>query len=191
MTAWPSRAPADILLLMTYGDPGAMATRVLLSAPEIDELVRELEALRAAHQAELAERLSDARASGSAGDDDDRLAVLEDAAVDGARITQLEQLLRCASVVDAAPTADDGAGLGSVVRVRDVPTGRTAEYELVGRRGAGAGDGQVSLGSPVGEALIGVRPEDVVRVELPHGRARTLRVLGVRTRTVDPGTTPA
>jgi transcription elongation GreA/GreB family factor len=39
---------------------------------------------------------------------------------------------------------------------------------------------EVTPSSPVGEALIGARPGDQVRVELPSGRVRVLRVLEVR-----------
>jgi len=67
----------------------------------------------------------------------------------------------------------------SVVRVRD-DAGRTHEYELVGRLGPEDDLSQVSLGSPVGSALLGARPGDVVRLTLPNGRERSLGVLGVR-----------
>ena len=46
-------------------------------------------------------------------------------------------------------------------------------------------DGAVTLASPVGTALWGARPGDVVRVELPNGRDRTLRVLDVRHGSVE------
>ena len=46
-------------------------------------------------------------------------------------------------------------------------------------------DGAVTPASPVGRALWGARPGDVVRVELPNGRDRTLRVLDVRHGSVE------
>jgi len=58
--------------------------------------------------------------------------------------------------------------------------GRAAQYELVGRRSANGAGGQVSLASPVGKALRGAQPGDVVEVELPNGRTRSLTVLDVR-----------
>ena len=58
--------------------------------------------------------------------------------------------------------------------------GGTIEYELVGRRGAGATARQISLASPVGQALAGARGGDVAHVTLPNGRARVLQVLDVR-----------
>jgi transcription elongation factor GreA len=151
----------------------------MLTRSDFDALANELDHLRAAHREGLAERLRDARSFGSPGDDDDWLAVMEDAAIERGRIAQLERLIATATVVDDPPGGDAGAGLGTVVRVSD-DRGRTREYELVGRVDSDEGRSQVSLRSPVGKALLGARPGDVVHFTLPSGRARSLRVLDVR-----------
>jgi transcription elongation factor GreA len=70
------------------------------------------------------------------------------------------------------------AGLGSVVTVAD-ELGGTSEFVLVGRRTTDSKPGHVSLASPVGKALTGVRAGDVARVALPSGEIRVLSVLGV------------
>ena len=152
-------------------------SRVLLTQADFDALVDELEALRRKHRGEVARRLREARAFGSSTENDDLLAVAEDAVVDQARIAQLEELVRLASVV-AGPGADDGAGLGSTVRVFD-DAGHESEYVLIGRRGEESGRHEVTMASPVGKALWGSRRGDVVEVALPNGRSRTLRVLDV------------
>ena len=155
-----------------------LTTRALLSAADYAELMHELEELRSRHRGELARRLRDARDFGSPGDDDDRLAVFEEAAIEGARIAQLERLARSASVVDPGAGTDGAAGLGSIVRVAD-EEGQTAEYELVGRRNADSTRRKVSLASPVGKALAGARAGEGARVALPSGRHRALRVIEV------------
>jgi transcription elongation factor GreA len=155
----------------------AFEARVLLTPADFDALVRELEALRSRHRDELARRLRDARAFGGSTENDDLLAVAEDAVVDQARIAQLEELVRLAVVVDG-PGLDDGAGLGSTVRVSD-EAGRTSKYLLVGRRGEDSERHEVTMASPVGKALWAARRGDVVDVVLPNGRSRSLHVLDV------------
>jgi transcription elongation factor GreA len=152
-----------------------------LTRLELAELTDELDRLHAAHRADLADRLRDARAFGSPGDDDDWLSVMEDAAVERGRIAQLERQIAAARVVDDAPGAGAGAGagLGSVVRVRD-DRGRIRDYALVGRLAPAHDRAQASLGSPVGKALAGARAGDVVHVTLPSGQRRALHVLDVR-----------
>jgi transcription elongation factor GreA len=150
----------------------------VLTEADYIALVGELESLRARYRREIAERLRVARSFSAAPDDDDLLAVLEEAAIEQARIAQLEELVRTASVVDGAAATDGTAGLGTVVRVVD-DADRTTEYELVGRRTPDSRRHAVSLASPVGRALVGARAGDVVEAALPSGRRRTLRVLAV------------
>jgi transcription elongation factor GreA len=153
-------------------------TGVVMSSAEYTVLTRELESLRAAHRSELAQRLHDVRTYGTTSDDDDRLAVLEEAEIERARIAQLEDLVLYATVLDDDAVFDGAAGLGSTVEVAD-EAGRTTKYRLIGRRTSESPARDVSLGSPVGKALVGARTGDVVHVGLPNGRERSLTVLGV------------
>ena len=158
--------------------PAAAPGGVVLTQAEYDQLVEELEALRAAHRAGLAERLRDARGYGVAGDNDDHLAAYEDAAIDEARITQLERVIASATVVEGTRAADGMVGLGSVVEVED-EKGKRSQYEIVGVRDPAAERPQVTPASPIGQALMGARAGDTVRVLLPNGRTRELTVLSV------------
>ena len=83
---------------------------IQLTETEYADLVTELETLRASHRAELAERLRNARDFGPAAENDDLHAVLEDAAIDRARIAQLEELLRFASIVERSDAVDGTRG---------------------------------------------------------------------------------
>jgi transcription elongation factor GreA len=189
-TAWPHvRAPSN---LSTMADPRHSASAAAPSAvrpmvPEVgavftqadyDALVRELDSLRRQQRSALAGRLREARSFGGSTENDDLLAVLEDANVYNARLAQLEELVQFASIVEGA-SGDGGAGLGSTVRVAD-DAGRTSEYDLIGRRRQQSARHEITMASPVGQALQGARPGDVVHVALPNGRGRTLRVLDVR-----------
>jgi transcription elongation GreA/GreB family factor len=153
-------------------------TGVVMSSAEYAVLTRELESLRASHRTELAQRLHDVRAHGTTSDDDDRLAVLEEATIDRARLALLEDLVHCATLIDDDAVSDGAAGLGSTVEVAD-EAGRTRKYRLIGRRTSDSPADEVTLGSPVGNALAGARTGDVVHVGLPNGRERSLTVLGV------------
>jgi transcription elongation factor GreA len=155
------------------------ATEVVLTRREYAELVQELESVRSAHRADLAGQLRDVRAFGVTSDNDELLAVVEESAVDKARIARLDELVRCALVIDdEAVPADGRAGLGSTVRVAD-EAGKTTDYRLVGRRTAARVTREVSLASPVGKALRGARVGEVVDVSLPSGRSRRLTVVAV------------
>lgn len=158
--------------------PPALLRGVTLTTSEYEELVRDLDLQRASHRVGLAQGFREARAGGSPGDGDEWLSALEDATVDQGRIAQLERLLAGATVVEDPPGLHDTARVGALVQVRD-QRGRTIDYELVGMRSRHAGANHVSLGSPVGTALLGARPGEIVTVSLPGGRERVLTVLDV------------
>ena len=155
-----------------------------LTGADFDALRSELDALRSRHRAELEQRLRDARMFGSRADGDEILAVVEEAAISEARIARLETLLQSASIVDGASGFDGRAVLGCTVRVAE-DDGREMDYLLVGRRTGSSGPGDVSIASPVGSALLGARPGEIVEVALPNGRRRSLVVLDVRMAAAD------
>jgi len=84
-----------------------------------------------------------------------------------------------ASMLDDVVTIDGAAGVGSIIEVAD-RAGRTTEYELVGPTDGAPVPERVSLASATGEALLGARPGDRVRVTNANGRQRRVRVVNVK-----------
>lgn len=84
------------------------------------------------------------------------------------RLADLKTMLAQAHVVD--PPSGDVAGIGRVVRFRVGVGGKPIERRLVGPLEAWLFDDGLSVESPIGEALDGRRPGDVVDVDTPGGR---------------------
>jgi transcription elongation factor GreA len=93
------------------------------------------------------------------------------------KIAVLEERLRSAMLVE--PQLGNGrVDVGERVRVRDLATGRRFELELVGPLEADPSAGRISIASPLGRAIVGVRRGEIVDVEAPHG-PRQYKVLAV------------
>jgi transcription elongation factor GreA len=151
---------------------GILLTRAGFRARE-----QELDQLRAAKRDDIGRRLRDARGYGEPAGNDDYLATREDEAIIDARIAALEAMLAQASVVQTG--GHPGVvGIGSVVIVDDANSGAGARYRLVGSHEAQA-PGDVSISSPVGQALLGRRAGETVTVSLPDGRTRRLRIASI------------
>jgi len=58
---------------------------------------------------------------------------------------------------------------GSRVRLKDLSDGECYEYQLVGSAEADPRQNRISNESPVGQAIMGARQGDVVRVVTPRG----------------------
>jgi transcription elongation factor GreA len=146
-----------------------------VTAAGYEQLCAELDRLRTVCRADITEQLREVRED-SDPDNPVLYDVLEGQAQLEQRIALLEAQLAAARVVE--PASDGCAGIGSLVRVRHGDTGEVAEYELVGLVESDVGNGRVSVGAPVGRALVGARRGDTVAVEAPRGTLQ-LEILSV------------
>lgn len=147
--------------------PFDVDTTVLISAAGHVRLSRELDTLRIDARRELTERLRAAREDGDLEDNPVLGDLLEEQSQLEQRISLLEARLRSAEIV--APVDDGRAGIGTLVRVRDLVADSTHEYELVGALESDVGRGRVSVEAPVGRALVGRLPGERLDVETPRG----------------------
>jgi transcription elongation factor GreA len=147
---------------------------IVLTEAGLRASVQELDQLRAAKRDDIGRRLREARGYGEPGGNDEYLAARADEAIIDARIAALEAALARASVGQRPGVV----GIGSVVTVDDADSGAGARYRLVGSHGAQA-PGDVSITSPVGQALLGRRAGETVTVSPSDGRTRRLRIASV------------
>jgi transcription elongation factor GreA len=87
------------------------------------------------------------------------------------RIKRLRQRLRNA-VVEDTQTDHPSFTFGRTAEVRDEDTGTVYTWTIVGSTEANRAEGKLSAESPVGKALLGGEPGDLVEVETPRGQRR-------------------
>jgi transcription elongation factor GreA len=87
------------------------------------------------------------------------------------RIAALARKLRSARLVESQP-GNGRVDVGERVDVRDLVSGERLELELVGTLESDPDAGRISVVSPVGKAIVGLRRGQVVDVETPIGRRR-------------------
>jgi len=85
------------------------------------------------------------------------------------RIFLLRERLHEAKVVEPRP-GNGRVDPGERVRVREIVSGRSLELELVGQLEADVAAGRVSVASPLGQALVGLRKGEIANVVAPRGR---------------------
>jgi transcription elongation factor GreA len=86
-----------------------------------------------------------------------------------ARLNHLTQRMTELSKIDLTKLAHDRVGFGSKVRLRDVETGEELNYSLVFGDFIDLDSDQISMASPIGNALLGKHLDDEVVVRLPRG----------------------
>jgi len=138
----------------------------------------ELERLQTEGRLAVAERLRRSTAEdANPFENGDYLAAREEQARLERRIALLEARLGAASPVD--PMLGNGrVDVGERVRVRDLESGERLVLELVGPHEADVTASRISVASPLGRAVLGLRRGEVARVDAPRGR-RHFKVLAV------------
>jgi transcription elongation factor GreA len=153
-----------------------MQKDVLLTPEGLDKLKAEIEYLSNEKRREVAERIKEAREFGDISENSEYDDAKNEQAMLEARIASLEDKLRSATVIDASELDSNVVRVGSLVSVKDEGSGKTLKYTIVGSTEADPSQNRLSNESPVGKALLGRKKNDAVKVQLPNGKARELKI---------------
>lgn len=151
--------------------------KVPVTKEGLARLRAELQELKEVRRPAIVAALAEARSHGDLRENAGYDAAKHDQAMTEKRIADLELLLRQAEVLDENGTGNgDVVSIGSTVVV-DVE-GDEERYTIVGAIEAKPTQGLISNESPVGRALLGLRPGQEAVAAAPHGSMR-LRVLRI------------
>jgi transcription elongation factor GreA len=148
-----------------------------LTADAAERLEAEVTRLEGEGRREIAERIGIAREWGDLKENAEYHAAKEEAAMLEGKIARMRDQLRSAEIVEQAEHGD-GAGMGSTVTYADQKAGKEMTYRLVPAMEADPRGGQISIDSPVGQALAGAREGDQRTLETPSGE-RAITIVSV------------
>ena len=97
--------------------------------------------------------------------------------IDG-RINELRAIIGRAEVIEVDEGPRDTAVFGRTVRLYDVQTEEEIEYQLLGPYESEPEKGKISVSSPIGQALVGSKVGDEIRVRTPKG-IQEFEILGI------------
>jgi transcription elongation factor GreA len=148
-----------------------MAKDVILTPEGLANLKAELEHMSTVRRREVAARIKEAREFGDISENAEYDDAKNEQAMLEARIAQLEERLRSATVIDASDLDTDIVRVGSTVHVKEAD-GKKLTYTIVGSAEASPAEMKLSNESPVGKALIGAKKGDEVVFATPRGERR-------------------
>ncbi len=146
-----------------------MPKDVILTADGLEKLKIELDHLQGDKRREVALRIKEAREFGDITENSEYDDAKNEQAMLEARIAQVEDRLRSATVIAAEDVTTDKVQVGSIVSVKNEETGKSQKFTIVGSPEAKPPE-RLSYESPVGKALLGRKRNEVVDVALPNGR---------------------
>ena len=149
-----------------------MAQEIKMSAAGLKAMQEELEYLKTVRRKELAEEIKEARSHGDLSENSE-YGLVEN------RITELEQMIKNAVIIDESELSVDNVSVGTHVTILMTGEDENEEYDIVGRTEADPLNGKISDESPVGHALLGKAVGDKAEVLLPTGHTVEYTVLNI------------
>lgn len=147
-----------------------MATKpVILTTEGHQKLEQELEQLKTVRRKEVSEKIKVALSFGDLSENSEYDEAKNEQAMVEARIAEVEQMLKNASMLDESGITTDTIGVGSVIKIKHLKLGKEDTYKIVGSTEAAPLQKKISDESPVGKAMLGHHVGDIVDVEAPAG----------------------
>ena len=145
-----------------------------------ERLKAELHRLKTVERPTVIQALADARSQGDLSENADYDAAKERQGFIEGRISEVEQKLAHAQIIDPSSIEADGRVVfGATVEIEDLESGDRKAYQIVGDDEADIKASKISVNSPIARALIGKSEGDTADVQAPGGM-RSFEVVGVR-----------
>jgi transcription elongation factor GreA len=139
----------------------------------------ELKQLKTLERPTVIRSLAEAREHGDLSENAEYHAARERQSFIEGRITELEDIISRAQVIDVTQLSGDTVRFGATVTLADEDSDDESIYQIVGAHEADVRSGLLSVQSPLGRALIGKHIGDSVEVSTPGG-SKSYEIVSVR-----------
>ncbi len=153
--------------------------KVPMTAAGHAALEAELQRRQAEERPAIIQAISEARAHGDLSENAEYHSAKEQQSLNEGRISELEDLLSRAEVIDVSKLSGSTVKFGATVKLADEDTDDESTYQIVGDQEADVKEGRISISSPIARALIGKSKGDSVEVTTPGG-AKSYEILSVK-----------
>ena len=150
--------------------------QVQMTKEGLEALKKELDELANVKRPKLVERLSYARSQGDLTENSDYSNAKEELEFLDGRISEIEEVLKSAVVIDHNGSNGNDVEVGAKVTLG--VNGQKHIYEIVGEWEADPMNKKISPGSPLGQALVGKKRGEKIEVEAPAGKL-TYEILAI------------
>jgi transcription elongation factor GreA len=159
----------------SMGDNGT----VYLTRERMVELEHELRELKTNGRADIAQKIAEARGHGDLSENAEYEAAKEAQQHLEMRISKLEETLSRSRLIESSELPNDKVYILSVVTLKDLRTGEEIDYRLVSPEESDFDKNKISVTSPIGKSLMGKKPGDIVKIQVPAGTLE-YKILSIR-----------
>ncbi len=153
-----------------------MEDEVFLTKEGYKQLQEKLDFLKSTRREEVSKKIGIAREFGDLSENSEYDAAKEEQANLEAEISEIENTLRHAKIINHKQLDTSSINVGCTVKLLDLDFDDEVVYKLVGATESDPANGIISNESPVGKALIGKKVGEQINVILPQNNNSTIRM---------------
>ena len=134
-----------------------------------EKLKKELEHLTKVERKKISQQIAEAREKGDLSENAEYDAAKEAQAMLELKISQLQQKLMTAKILDEDQLSTDQVGIMNKVKLKNLANGSEVVYTIVPESEANIREGKISSKTPIAKGLLGKKKGDTVEIQVPSG----------------------
>ena len=146
-----------------------MSEKLPMTADGLAKLKSELENLKNSERPNIIKAIAEAREHGDLSENAEYHAAREKQSFIEGRISELENKISRAEVIDISSLDNSKITFGATVNITDLSSGETHTYTIVGADESDIEKNLISISAPLGRAMINKTINDVIEVKTPGG----------------------
>lgn len=139
------------------------------TAEGLKKLKAELDQLRDIERPKASQAIAEARDKGDLSENAEYDAAKEAQGMLEMRISQMEELVSNARIIDESQLDTSKVLIHSRVKIKNQVNGMEMTYKLVAQNEADVKTGKISVDSPIGRGLLGLKVGEVAEIQVPSG----------------------
>lgn len=139
------------------------------TAEGLKKLKDELDQLRDVERPKASQAIAEARDKGDLSENAEYDAAKEAQGMLEMRISQMEELVSSARIIDESQLDTSKILVHSRVKIKNQLNGMEMTYKLVAQNEADVKTGKISVDSPIGRGLLGLKVGEVAEIQVPSG----------------------
>ena len=136
----------------------------------LEKLKEELQQLKTSGRANISKAIAEARDKGDLSENAEYDAAKEAQGLHEAKISQMQELLANARLLDESKLDTSKVLALSIVKIKNTKNGATMSYQLVSESEADLKSGKISVASPIAKGLLGKKVGETTEITVPAGK---------------------
>lgn len=146
-----------------------MSTINYVSKEMLESLREEVTRMKTSGRAEIARQIAEAREKGDLKENAEYDAAKEAQGLHEAKLASLETALANSRILDPKDIDTSKVSILSKVKVTNLITKKTVEYQIVSESEADLKSGKISVSSPIARGLLGKIKGETAEISVPNG----------------------